>query len=73
VNRPFVRALLALGVVVAVLAGRAAGCRKSSDGARAGHAVKTPPHWITPLMTPPPPRPTVTMWKGATRVPQLPE
>jgi len=72
VKRPFLRALLVLGVVFAALAGRAAGCRKSGK-AGAVHNAKTPAHWITPLMTPPPPRPTVTMWKGATRVPQLPE
>jgi hypothetical protein len=72
VNRLSLRVLLVAGVVFAVLAGRAAGCRKSA-GARSSHPGKTPAHWITPLMTQPPPRPTVTMWKGATRVPQLPE
>jgi len=54
------------------MAARAEGCRKK-EPSPAQPRAKTPAHWITPLMTPPPPRPTVTMWKGVTRAPQLPE
>jgi len=55
-----------------VIWARAEGCRQKETSPLQLKA-KTPAHWITPLMTPPPPRPTVTMWKGVTRAPQLPE
>jgi len=63
-----------LGLLVALIAARAEGCRKKSAAPAAPSASAEPPaHWITPLMTPPPPRPTVTLWPGVTRAPQLPE
>ena len=58
--------------MLALMAARAEGCRKKEPSPMQPKA-KTPAHWITPLMTPPPPQPTVTMWKGVTRAPQLPE
>jgi hypothetical protein len=70
-TRRSVRALWPLALLLSLLALRAAGCRKAEKPPE-----KTPaahPHWITPLMTPPPPRPTPTMWPGVTRVPALPE
>jgi len=69
--RRFARALWPLALLILVLSCRATGCRKKAapSVAPAGAA----PYRITVLMTPPPPRPTVTMWKGVTRVPQLPE
>ena len=55
------------------MAVRAEGCHKK-DAAKSAHPDgKAPAHWITPLMTPPPPRPTATLWPGVTRAPQLPE
>ncbi|HEY1434966.1 MAG TPA: hypothetical protein VGG65_06295 [Thermoanaerobaculia bacterium] len=76
-NRRSIRALWPLALLLALMAWRAAGCSKSAParkGAPGGATTAAAPkHWITPLMTAPPPRPTVTMWKGATRVPALPE
>ncbi len=65
------RALWPLAVLLVVMSWRAAGCRKKTKAA--APAPSGPAHWITPLMTAPPPRPTVTMWKGVTRAPALPE
>lgn len=65
-----------LVLLAAALASRGAACRSKSKtaapsaGTRPTIAAK---HWVTPLMTPPPPRPTVTMWPAVTRAPQLPE
>jgi hypothetical protein len=68
-----VRSLWPIALLLVIMAFRSAGCRKKEAKTPPhGGAVSTP-HWITPLMTPPPPRPTVTMWKGVTRVPALPE
>ncbi len=69
------RALAPLAVLLALFAVRATACKGRKGSATAGHpsTVTSPAHWITPLMTPPPPRPTVTIWKGVTRAPQLPE
>lgn len=72
VTRRLLRPALAIALLFGIMAGRAAGCRKKA-AAVARPAGTTPAHWITPLMTAPPPRPTVTMWKGVTRAPQLPE
>jgi hypothetical protein len=72
VKRRFVKAAGALGILLTLMAGRAEGCRKK-DTTPGNTPGKTPAHWITPLMTPPPPRPTVTLWPGVTRAPQLPE
>jgi len=72
VNRRRLRVLAPLALLLALMAVRAAACRgKGSAGA--SHAAPTPAHWVTPLMTAPPPRPTVTLWKGVTRAPALPE
>jgi hypothetical protein len=61
-------------LLAAALAARAAACKSKGAAPAAGRkptiAAK---HWITPLMTAPPPRPTVTMWPAVTRAPQLPE
>ncbi len=69
------RTLAPLAVLLALLAGRATACKGRKGAATPAHgpAVTAPAHWVTPLMTPPPPRPTPTMWKGVTRAPQLPE
>ncbi len=72
-TRRLSRALLALALLLGMLAGRAAGCRKKENPVHHPPAAPSPARWITPLMTPPPPRPTPTMWKGVTRAPQLPE
>lgn len=73
-DRRSLRTLAALGLVLGLMAGRASACRNKGAAPAASKAGnRTPNHWITPLMTAPPPRPTVTMWKGTTRVPQLPE
>jgi hypothetical protein len=63
-------------LLAAVLAARGAACRGKNVAPAAGKGKKATiaaPHWVTPLMTQPPPRPTVTMWVGVTRAPQLPE
>jgi len=70
--RRSVRALWPLALLILVLSCRATGCRKNAAVPTVAPAG-SPPYRITPLMTPPPPRPTVTMWKGVTRAPQLPE
>jgi hypothetical protein len=74
-NRRLARTLWPLALLLAVMAWRAAGCRgkKETKPAQRAAPFATTPHWITPLMTPPPPRPTVTIWKGVTRAPALPE
>jgi type IV pilus biogenesis protein CpaD/CtpE len=70
----FLRAAGVLGLLLALMAARAEGCsKKSASPAKSRPQAQTPVHWITPLMTQPPPRPTVTMWPGVTRAPQLPE
>jgi len=73
VQRRYLKAAGALGLLLALMGGRAEGCRSKKEAATAHPKGKTPAHWITPLMTPPPPRPTVTLWPGVTRAPQLPE
>jgi len=66
--------LLPLLLLAAVLAARGAACRsKSTAPAAAKKVTIAAKQWVTPLMTQPPPRPTVTMWVGVTRAPQLPE
>jgi len=68
--------LLPLVLLAAVLAVRATACRSKNAAPAAGTGKKATiaaQHWVTPLMTQPPPRPTVTMWVGVTRAPQLPE
>jgi hypothetical protein len=70
--RRSVHALWPLALLILVLNCRATGCRKKAAAPVVAPAG-SPPYRITPLMTPPPPRPTVTMWKGVTRAPQLPE
>ncbi|MGE5414519.1 MAG: hypothetical protein ACM3NW_10110 [Syntrophomonadaceae bacterium] len=72
-TRRLSRAFLALALLFGMMAGRAAGCRKKEKSVHRPAAAPSPAHWITPLMTAPPPRPTPTMWKGVTRAPQLPE
>jgi hypothetical protein len=73
------RSLWPAVALLTVMAWRSAGCqRKAAAPKDSVHNGKVPtamasPHFITPLMTPPPPRPTVTLWKGATRAPALPE
>jgi hypothetical protein len=66
------RAFWPLALMIGVLSFRAAGCRKKTAAVTAPPPGSRP-YKVTVLMTPPPPRPTVTMWKGATRVPALPE
>ena len=69
-----IRGLWPLAVVLAALCLRSAGCQKKP--APAGRGAPSPAaqrHWITPLLTPPLPAPTPTLWKGVTRVPALPE
>jgi len=67
------------GLALSLLAARSAGCRAKAGSGSASSATPavTPAirrgHWITPLLTAPPPRPTPTLWKGVTRVPELPE
>jgi len=76
VKRRLPRSLWPLPLLLAIMAWRAEGCGKGATGSKAGSRAATPAtqrQWITPLMTPPPPRPTVTMWKGVTRAPALPE
>lgn len=72
-KRRYLKAAGALGLLLALMAARAEGCRGKKEAAASHPKAKTPAHWITPLMTPPPPRPTVTLWPGVTRAPQLPE
>lgn len=69
--RPYVRALWLLAVLILVLCCRATGCRKKEASFQVPPG--SPPYRITVLMTPPPPRPTPTMWKGVTPAPGLPE
>jgi hypothetical protein len=73
VNRRLARALWPLALLLAIMASRAAGCRKKETKKVTPPGASSTPHWITPLMTAPPPRPTVTMWPGVTRAPVLPE
>ena len=65
------------GLALSLLAARSAGCRAKAGSASSATPAVTPAikrgHWITPLLTAPPPRPTPTLWKGVTRVPELPE
>ena len=65
------------GLALSLLAARSAGCRAKSGPNSRPPAAVTPATrhggWITPLLTAPPPRPTPTLWKGVTRVPDLPE
>jgi hypothetical protein len=67
------RALWPLALLILVLSCRATGCRKKAAAPSFSVPAGSPPYRITVLMTPPPPRPTVTMWKGVTPVPTLPE
>ena len=69
VIRRCTRALWPLGLVLLLFTGRAAACKKKE----ASKPKATLPHWITPLMTPVPPKPTITLRPGVTRVPELPE
>jgi hypothetical protein len=66
---------LFLLLLLAALGAHAGGCRKASSAARPPEVTPAAAHpWITPLMTPPPPLPTPTLWrKDITRVPALPE
>ena len=61
-------------LLAAALAMRGTACKSKTAAPAAGRqptiAAK---QWVTPLMTAPPPRPTVTMWPAVTRAPQLPE
>ncbi len=65
------RLLWPLSILLLMFGFRAAACRKKK--AETPTLAPGAPRLITPLLTAPPPRPTVTMWKGATRVPELPE
>ncbi|HEY3202432.1 MAG TPA: hypothetical protein VGL03_02120 [Thermoanaerobaculia bacterium] len=65
----FVRLLLLLAVVLVALGVRAVGCRKKEVPG----ALKRPTPKIFSDFTPPPPRATLTMPPGVTRVPTLPE
>jgi hypothetical protein len=66
-----IRAFWPLALLILVLSCRATGCRKKAAAPTV--PAGSPPYRVTVLMTPPPPQPTVTMWKGVTRVPALPE
>jgi len=61
--------------ILAALAIHAAGCRKTPAANPRPQITPASAHpWITPLLTPPPPLPTPTLWrKDITRVPALPE
>lgn len=73
-TRRSTRAFWPLAMLVLVLSCRAGGCRKKAATAAEPQPPKgSPPYRVTVLMTPPPPQPTVTMWKGVTRAPSLPE
>jgi hypothetical protein len=66
--------LLPVVLLAALMAARASACKsKSAAPAPAKKATIAAREWVTPLMTAPPPRPTVTMWVGVTRAPSLPE
>jgi len=68
------RAFWPLAVLILVLSCRAGGCRKKAATAAAPLPPNgSPAYKVTVLMTPPPPQPTVTLWKGVTRAPALPE
>lgn len=73
--RRFSRGVWPLALVLAALSLRAGGCRKKTAVATptAPSAAVRPQSWPTPLLTPPPPQPTPTLWKGVTAVPALPE
>jgi hypothetical protein len=72
--RRLARALWALALLLSLLTLPAAGCRKkASEGSVVAPVTPAAPHWPTPLMTPPPPVPTPTLWRtDITRIPTLP-
>jgi hypothetical protein len=66
--------LLTLALLLGLLGFRSTGCQKKpAAGGKPASSPSTQRKWITPLLTQPPPAPTPTLWKGVTRVPQLPE
>lgn len=73
-RRPL-RGVWPLALVLAALSLRAGGCRKKTApvAPTAPSAAVNPKSWPTPLLTPPPPQPSPTLWKGVTPVPALPE
>jgi hypothetical protein len=74
-RRPL-RGLWLLALVLAALSLRSGGCRKkppAPPASTAPSAAVNPQSWPTPLLTPPPPQPSPTLWKGVTAVPALPE
>jgi type IV pilus biogenesis protein CpaD/CtpE len=69
--RRFARASWPFLLLLMLLALRAAGCRKTKEAPAKPGAARTP-HWITPLMTPPPTFPPVPTRRGMTPIPTLP-
>ena len=65
--------LLTLAILVVFLGLRSTGCQKKPQAGKPAASPSSQRKWITPLLTQPPPAPTPTLWKGVTRVPQLPE
>ncbi len=72
--RRSLRGIWPLALVLAALSLRAGGCRKKTAPVPSppSAAVK-PESWPTPLLTPPPPQPSPTLYRGVTAVPALPE
>jgi hypothetical protein len=68
--RRFARVSWSCLLLLTLLAVRAAGCRKTKEAP--GKATARTPHWITPLMTPPPTLPPVPTRRGMTPIPTLP-
>jgi hypothetical protein len=69
--RRLLRASWPFALLLCLLSWRAAGCGKKPPQPATG--AQGTIRLTTPLLTAPPPQPTVTMWKGVTRVPELPE
>jgi hypothetical protein len=76
-TRRSARVFAPFAALVLVLAFRATGCRKkgpAAPGAQQKVSTSQQPYRVTALMTAPPPRPTVTLYRtDITRVPTLPE
>lgn len=67
------RPSLLLFAVLLAMALKAGGCRKKPSPAGTPAHVRPTHGFVTPLLTPPPPLPTPTLWrKDITRIPTLP-